>query len=105
MIGVHGRRQDIAQREAMARALKTGVYAAPALLFASALAERVGTSLSPVPTSTCGAASVVFSQDALLLNVTPGSAIARDAYSQRDSAKCIWPPGSLADAITGFRPS
>ena len=74
MIGGQGRRQDITRREAMGRALRTGAYAAPVLLSASALAERVGAaSPPPVPTIACGGAGVAFAQDALLLNVAPGS--------------------------------
>ena len=72
--GRPGRRDGITRREAMGRALKTGVYAAPVLLSASALAERVGAATPPPgPSIACGGAGLAFVQDALLLNVFAGS--------------------------------
>ncbi len=96
--GRTGRRQDITRREAMGRALRTGVYAAPVLLSASALAERVGAaSPPPVPTIACGVAGVAFAQDALLLNVAPGSVYT--VYAQPNTAPAPAAIGTLtADA-------
>jgi hypothetical protein len=97
MIGGQGRRDDITRREAMGRALKAGVYAAPVLLSASALAERVGASPPPVPAIACGTAGLAFSQDALLLNVAPASAYT--VYAQPNTAPAPAPIGTItADA-------
>jgi hypothetical protein len=57
----------------MARALKTGAYAAPVLLSASALASHVGASPPPGPSIACGTTGLSFIQDALLLGVFASS--------------------------------
>ena len=82
----------ITRRAAMGRALRAGAYAAPVLLAASPLAPRVGAATPPPgPTIACGAAGLAFVQDALLLNVAPGSAY--NVYAQ--------PNGAAAPAMIG----
>ncbi|HEY7910013.1 MAG TPA: hypothetical protein VIC60_14115, partial [Thermomicrobiales bacterium] len=73
MTDAQGQRSGLTRREAMARALKTGAYAAPVLLSASALASHVGASPPPGPSIACGTTGLSFIQDALLLGVFASS--------------------------------
>jgi hypothetical protein len=79
MTSAQGQRGGLTRREAMARALKAGAYAAPVLLSASALASHVGASPPPGPAIACGTTGLTFLQDALLLGVFPGTAF--DVYA------------------------
>jgi hypothetical protein len=93
-----GQRGGVTRREAMARALKAGAYAAPVVLSASALAGRVGAATPPPgPAIACGTTGLAFIQDALLLGVFPGTAF--DVYAQPNTVATAAKVGSFtADA-------
>jgi hypothetical protein len=94
MTSAQGQRGGLTRREAMARALKAGAYAAPVLLSASALAGHVGASPPPGPSIACGTTGLSFVQDALLLGVFPGTAF--DVYAQPNTAAAPIRIGSFA---------
>jgi hypothetical protein len=92
-------RAGLTRREAMARALKTGAYAAPVLLSASALASHVGA--SPPPALTC-AATTSFVQDVLFFGVAAGATF--NVYAQPNTSPTPTLLGVLVADALGVAP-
>jgi hypothetical protein len=95
-------RGGLTRREAMARALKAGAYAAPVVLSAGALAGHVGASPPPGPAIACGTTSLSFVQDALLLGVFPGSTF--NVYAQPNTVPTPFLIGTLIADAQGVAP-
>ncbi len=95
-------RGGLTRREAMARALKAGAYAAPVVLSASALVSHVGASPPPGPVIACGAAGLTFVQDFLLLGVFPGAAF--DVFAKPNTAAAPFLLGTFNADAEGVLP-
>lgn len=100
MTSEQGRRGGLTRREAMARALRAGAYAAPVVLSASALTGHVGAATPPPgPVIACGTTGLTFVQDFFLLNVAPGAAF--DLFVQPNTAPAPVLVGTFAADAEG----